>query len=769
MEVDPEPPWIDWMTLLKKRAGDRSWDSLSWLSLRALASSANDIVGKGSPQLVNDLRVRWVAKMPPPAADGPWDHDLVVSMPSATSFLVVGDTGEQDASQYAVVPALVANGDAAFMVICSDVIYPAGDVNDYVDGFYLPYEAFKPPILAIPGNHDWYDGLDGFMWHFCGASPLPPEAYGTVGFSLRQWLAKRMWRKSSAPKHDLLNSHRQTRAAPDERWKPRQPGPYFAIDLPDLLVVCIDTGITGEIDWQQGEWLARVSKSRDKDKILLTGKPIMVNHRHEPGPITCPPNARPPRYPTVDAIVRDPAHRYVAAIGGDIHNYQHYTVRPKAAGRPAAARERHYLVSGGGGAFMSATHPIPPGHDVSESSHEPCAKEHFDVTGFSCYPTREDSLRHYGVLLVPRLWQLVRGVAAAVAGLVIATAALHYLEPAATVRDVALVAGAALVAVWLGLLWHGIGRLPRTGASAGGGQDTVAAWRRRGTVVMALVAGAVAGLATRWVVGPRFEVPLSYAAALIAFSVVIAWLLRLTGVWRSAWLAAVAYLVQVVVILAAVYALAERLEPAGGLARILGVAGCTLLALLTVPFLVDRAQRLSPHHYRGIVMALACLAVAGVSVTGALADHWAPRAVVAASLVLAALVIGIVIAHLMFLGAFALLWRPADHSGRLSADESEQALNWRDGGDPPAARVKRIVNLVHPGSGRPNGPIQQKVSEIFDRDAPPFFKNFLRLDLDGLQLTITVYGVTGNETKREDVTAVEQIPITLRAAAQSGG
>ena len=30
---------------------------------------------------------------------------------------------------------------------------------------------------------------------------------------------------------------------------------------------------------------------------------------------------------TVDEIVRDPEHSYVAAIGGDIHNYQRYPVR----------------------------------------------------------------------------------------------------------------------------------------------------------------------------------------------------------------------------------------------------------------------------------------------------------------------------------------------------------------------------------------------------------------------------------------------------------
>jgi hypothetical protein len=58
------------------------------------------------------------------------------------------------------------------MVLLSDVVYAAGDVNQYLEKFYKPYGGYLNPIYAIPGNHDWYDGLDGFMFHFCGAEPL---------------------------------------------------------------------------------------------------------------------------------------------------------------------------------------------------------------------------------------------------------------------------------------------------------------------------------------------------------------------------------------------------------------------------------------------------------------------------------------------------------------------------------------------------------------------------------------------------------------------
>jgi hypothetical protein len=87
----------------------------------------------------------------------------------------------------------------------------------------------------------------------------------------------------------------------------------------------------------------------------------------------------------VDDIVRDPANGFVAAIGGDIHNYQHYPV-------DVDGRRIEYVVSGGGGAFMHATHTIPPVTvgGVTEDR-------------FRCYPLRADSLAFYSRLYGRRL------------------------------------------------------------------------------------------------------------------------------------------------------------------------------------------------------------------------------------------------------------------------------------------------------------------------------------------------------------------------------
>ena len=39
-------------------------------------------------------------------------------------------------------------------------------MKDYEPKFYLPFKGFKKPIYAIPGNHDWFDALDGFTANF---------------------------------------------------------------------------------------------------------------------------------------------------------------------------------------------------------------------------------------------------------------------------------------------------------------------------------------------------------------------------------------------------------------------------------------------------------------------------------------------------------------------------------------------------------------------------------------------------------------------------
>jgi len=341
---------------------DRNRRPFSWLKPSTLWRSRNDVVAHRIDDPTNDERRRWLAAMYP---DG--TPDLVVDRTDVDELacLIVGDPGEGDASQYAVVPRLLAQGDVQFMFICSDVIYPAGGANEYEEKFYRPYRDFPGPIYAIPGNHDWYDNLTGFMLHFCRRSEAPAGDAAHKVLS-RPGLRKRLWRRPAAPDVDRVQRMRGLRSHPSQQST--LPGPYFVVDAGPLQLVAIDTGIRGDIDHDQGVWLKRISRS-EKPKILLTGKPLIADGTPHPGPIE--------GGGTVDSMVRDPANRYLAAIGGDVHNYQRYPVK-------VCDRIIQYIVSGGGGAFMHATHKIP------RVSLPYCEEE-----DFRCYPLRGDSLSFY--------------------------------------------------------------------------------------------------------------------------------------------------------------------------------------------------------------------------------------------------------------------------------------------------------------------------------------------------------------------------------------
>jgi hypothetical protein len=348
---------------------------LSWINPLPLWRSRNDTLARLFGDPTNDMRRAWVRQLPGR------EHDFAIhdyADRAEISVALLGDTGEGDGSQYAVVPGLLKEaGGSDFMFIISDVIYPAGGIDEYENKFYRPYKDYPGPIYAIPGNHDWYDDLTGFMFTFCGM-PDPPARPAGPGPAASRLLRHLLWRRAPQGHADVIERMRALRPTPEQRKQ--QPGSYVAIEAGPVVLVAIDTGIIGGIDRDQGEWLRRVSRASPKPKILLTGKPLYVNGVRHPGPIE--------GGGTVDDIVRDPGHNYIAAIGGDIHNYQRYPVRL------GDGRTIQYIVSGGGGAFMHATHKIP---NIDTAGLDGVAE-----AGFRCYPLRGDSLsifsRNYGRL-----------------------------------------------------------------------------------------------------------------------------------------------------------------------------------------------------------------------------------------------------------------------------------------------------------------------------------------------------------------------------------
>jgi hypothetical protein len=350
----------------------------SWLRPSTLWSARNDVVAKHLYNPIDRARTAWVRMARERAVAAGQDPNFVVRRgrgEGPVSFLLLGDPGEGDDSQYAVVPPLLSQGEGIdFTIVCSDVIYPSGEMGDYRTKFFRPYRNLDCPIFAVPGNHDWYDGLHGFMSHLCGIDA--PEAPLEVGPGWRGALARRLWRRTMAPDDVDLADMRAARSRPTQISDPVQPGPYWALDVGPLRIVGIDTGVVGAIDPDQAAWLRQVSFESERPKVLLTGKPLIVNGHRLPEAIG----------KSVDDVVRDPRARYVMAIGGDTHNYQRYPVRL------ADGRTIQYVVSGGGGAYTHATHQIP----------------HVDLEGvtedeFKCYPLRSDSLARFSQLYDKRL------------------------------------------------------------------------------------------------------------------------------------------------------------------------------------------------------------------------------------------------------------------------------------------------------------------------------------------------------------------------------
>ena len=404
------------------RSDPTKWNSLSWVTARTLIDSVNDILGRGTQGLVEDLRAHWTKK----------DDDLTIRRPGVSRFLVIGDTGEQDPSQYVVAPALaraaaerldrhghVEQRQAGFVLVLSDVIYPSGNVNDYVDGFYKPYRSNRVqglrapvdvrdrfalpenvPVYAIPGNHDWYDGLYGFAHQFLYAAEAPPTWPSDLlapsfddtlgrGQLIGDRFGRSMWRTPSEPAGTTAPARwgepaDEGRPAPEARL---QPGPYFVIQTEHVDLVCIDTGIDGTIDGPQFDWLS--SLSGEIPKILMTGKPLLVNGERR----TCEVSGRPGK--NVYDVVAERKRRYVATLGGDTHNFQLYDPLSSGGSRDGL----WHIVSGGGGAYTHATHPIR----TATSD----ARTDMDFQPSTLFPRSAESLSYFARQLVPSIWRLL--------------------------------------------------------------------------------------------------------------------------------------------------------------------------------------------------------------------------------------------------------------------------------------------------------------------------------------------------------------------------
>jgi hypothetical protein len=277
----------------------------------------------------------------------------------------VADTGDGFSHTYPIAWALAHDeltvedhpdplpaGD--LLVLGGDEVYPVASDTEYRDRLVGPYRAalpWRPPdaardAVAIPGNHDWYDGLGAFTRRFCQ----------------RRWLGG---------------------------WRTHQRRSYVAVRLPHHWWLWgIDIALAGLVDQPQIEYFdgiaRRAAALAEADGavarvLIATAKPTWLDD-----------------VPGVDPAEHDAALDYLesmvarrrglevaAVLSGDTHYYARHV---------PADRGPQRIVFGGGGAFLHPTDHAPEQLTVERrawSGHERVE----EATLAALWPSKERSSR----------------------------------------------------------------------------------------------------------------------------------------------------------------------------------------------------------------------------------------------------------------------------------------------------------------------------------------------------------------------------------------
>jgi len=262
------------------------------------------------------------------------------------SFIVIGDPGEGDASQFSLVSRylnLGARDDVKFLVVSSDVIYPAGAMSDYENNFYLPFQGFAKPIYAIPGNHDWFDALEGFNANFLE----PKAARAAIEARIESDLG--LTTTTSRRIDQLLAEAARLRRLYGVR-SGMQRAVYFELQTNDFALLAFDTGILRTIDARQWAWIDRaLGRSQGKFTMAIVGHPRFAGGHDIPDyaeghDVSSSTDAFAALYRKLES------HGVRIAMAGDTHDFEYY--RQNTSGDDGDG-VLHHFVNGGGGAYLS--------------------------------------------------------------------------------------------------------------------------------------------------------------------------------------------------------------------------------------------------------------------------------------------------------------------------------------------------------------------------------------------------------------------------------
>ena len=206
-----------------------------------------------------------------------------------------------------------------------------------------------PAMYAVPGNHDWYDGLTGFLRLF----------------GQGRWIGG---------------------------WTTRQTRSYLAVQLPHHWWLWgVDIQPDRYVDEPQLEFFGGVAAKAAPGAKLILATPV----------------------PTWTELDRDPnAYRNLAylertmlrpdgivlklTVAGDLHHYSRYGSSARSATR-RPGRPTHKITTGGGGAFLHPTHALRPGRRSASTPTTP-------ATGRLPHGGRLPRPRAFAPAVAPRRW-----------------------------------------------------------------------------------------------------------------------------------------------------------------------------------------------------------------------------------------------------------------------------------------------------------------------------------------------------------------------------
>jgi uncharacterized membrane protein HdeD (DUF308 family) len=280
-------------------------------------------------------REAMIRAVPPAPGTTPFAVTAAGTESGDFSFIVIGDTGEGDASQHALRDQLLASAereDVRFLVISSDVVYPNGSMIDYETNFWLPFKGVTKPVFAIPGNHDWYDALEAFLATF-----LEPDA-ARAAMRARAEADLKLTSTTDARIDHLIAEAARLRSEYDVPTG-FQRGPFFEFQTDRFAMVAVDTGIVKRIDAEEWAWLeSALERARGKTIMAILGHPLYAKaYDMAYGN---------PDFARLKQLLLDRGVTIVMA--GDTHDFEYYAESARD-GKPAV----HYFVNGGGGAYLS--------------------------------------------------------------------------------------------------------------------------------------------------------------------------------------------------------------------------------------------------------------------------------------------------------------------------------------------------------------------------------------------------------------------------------